>query len=144
MKNLKYLKEGCQSNQKLKAFTLTEIMVVLVIVGILTLIALPNLTGLFTQAYEIEAQTQLKTLHQFQSSHRQVNFKYADNFTDISFQPPKTIKENGEAKYSYEILKSSETTFIARATAVADFDGDGVFNVWEITEAGKPQRIIAD
>ena len=33
--------------RQLKAFTLTEIMVVLVIIGILTLIALPNMTGIF-------------------------------------------------------------------------------------------------
>lgn len=129
---------------QLKAFTLTEIMVVLVIVGILTLIALPNLTGLFTKAYEIEAQTQLKAIHTFQQSYRQVNFKYTNDFVAISFQPPKTIKEDGEAKYEYQIISSSESGFLARATAVADFDGDGTMNVWEIDQSGKPRRIIPD
>ena len=29
-------------------------------------------------------------------------------------------------------------------TAVVDFDGDGVFNVWEIDENGSPKQIVKD
>lgn len=133
-----------KNHKKLKAFTLTEIMVVLVIVGILTLIALPNLTGLFGQAYAVEAKTQLKFIHNLQKNHRQVHFKYTDNLATIGFDAPKTVNEDGEAKYAYEIANAGDNNFVARATAVADFDGDGTFNVWQIDQEGKLQQVTPD
>jgi type IV pilus assembly protein PilE len=119
-------------------------MVVLVIVGILTLIALPNLQSFFGRAYAVEAQTQLKHIYKLQSTHRQVHFKYTDDLAIIGFDSPKTINENGNAKYAYEIANAGDNNFIARATAVADFDGDGPFNVWEIDHEGNLQQVTPD
>ncbi|MEX2379157.1 MAG: prepilin-type N-terminal cleavage/methylation domain-containing protein, partial [Vicingaceae bacterium] len=44
---------------KIKAFTLTELLVVLIIVGILVLLALPKLMPLISKAKSTEAQLQL-------------------------------------------------------------------------------------
>lgn len=130
--------------KQLKAFTLTEIMVVLVIIGILTLIALPNMTSIFGQAYSVEAKTQLKHIATLQKSYQQVNFKYAPDFAAIGFEAPKTVLQEGAAKYAYEITNASPAGFIAKATAVADFDGDGTFNVWQVNQDGKIEQIVAD
>lgn len=62
----------------------------------------------------------------------------------IDFEAPRTVEENGNANYSYEILKADNNSFKARATAVTDFDGDGIFNVWEITEDGIPKQVVKD
>ena len=47
----------------LRAFSLPEMLVVLVIIGILVLIALPNLMPLISKAKAMEAQQQLAFVH---------------------------------------------------------------------------------
>jgi type IV pilus assembly protein PilE len=128
----------------LKAFTLTEVMVVLVIIGILMLIALPNFTALFEDAHSLEAQTQLEHLANRQNMHYNKHFKYVDDFGALGFEAPKTVQEGGTAKFAYDIVKSDAVEFLARATAVVDFDNDGIFSVWEIDKEGNPARIVPD
>jgi prepilin-type N-terminal cleavage/methylation domain len=50
------------------AYSLPELLVVLVIIGILVLIALPNLMPLISRAKSVEAQQQLVFLHSLQKS----------------------------------------------------------------------------
>lgn len=50
-------------NKPLRAFSLPEMLVVLVIIGILVLIALPNLMPLISKAKAMEAQQQLTFVH---------------------------------------------------------------------------------
>ena len=52
----------------LRAFSLPEMLVVLVIIGILVLIALPNLMPLISRAKSMEAQQQLEFEHTLQKS----------------------------------------------------------------------------
>ena len=67
------------------------------------------------------------------------------DFAAIGFDAPKTILQEGEAKYAYEITNASPAgNFIAKATAVADFDGDGTFDVWQVNQDGKVEQIVAD
>lgn len=131
-------------NKKLPAYNLQEILIVLAIIGILLLLALPNLMPLISKAKSIEAQTQLKYLYNAQTTHRYMYSKYAMELEAIDFEAPRTVEENGNANYSYEILKADNNSFKARATAVTDFDGDGIFNVWEITEDGIPKQVVKD
>ena len=53
--------------KQLHAFTLTELLVVLVIIGILMLIALPNLMPLIAKTHSIEAQQSLTTIQKLQN-----------------------------------------------------------------------------
>jgi len=53
----------------LKAFTLTEILVVLLIIGILVLLALPNLMPLITKAKSTEAKLQLQHVYTLEKSY---------------------------------------------------------------------------
>lgn len=129
---------------RLKAFTLTELMVVLVIIGILMLIALPIFDDLFGDTYSIEAQNQLKYLQSRQQTFYQKNFRYSADFNEIGFSAPKTLHESGDARYTYEVPQAGNTNFIARATAIADFDNDGNINVWEINEAGQLKEVVPD
>ena len=70
--------------------------------------------------------------------------KYSLDLEEIDFEAPKTVKEDGSSNYHYEILSAQASAFVARATAVTDFDGDGTFNVWEINENGVPKQLIKD
>nr|WP_242529646.1 prepilin-type N-terminal cleavage/methylation domain-containing protein [Psychroflexus sp. ALD_RP9] len=130
--------------KKLPAYNLQEILIVLAIIGILLLIALPNLMPLISKAKSVEAQTQLKYLYNAQTTHRYMYSKYAMELEALDFEAPRTVEENGNANYSYEILKVDNNSFKARATAVTDFDGDGVFNVWVIDENGIPKQEVKD
>ncbi|MGX7666037.1 type IV pilin protein [Flavobacterium pedocola] len=129
---------------KTPSFNLQEMLIVLAIIGILVLIALPNLMPLITKAKSVEAQTQLKAIYNAEKQHYFMYSKYSNDFKEIDFETPKTVKENGNANYSYEIIETSNNSFKARATAVTDFNGNGTFNVWEIDQNGVPKQTIND
>ncbi|MHA7057065.1 prepilin-type N-terminal cleavage/methylation domain-containing protein [Aquimarina sp. M1] len=129
---------------KIRAFNLQEMLLVLAIIGILLLIALPNFLPLIAQTKAQEAKIQLKTISNMQTQYRYLNSKYSLDFNEINYESPVTVKSGGTANYSYEIIEASISNFKARATAVIDFDGDGVFNVWEIDQSGSPKQITKD
>lgn len=129
---------------KVAAYNLQEILVVLVIIGILLLLALPNLMPLISKTKSTEAQLQLKHLYNSQTTYRYMYSKYSSNLDEIDFESPKTINENGNANYKYEIIDASNNSFKAKATAITDFDGDGILNIWEITENGTPVQVVKD
>ena len=133
-----------QWSNKLPSFNLQEMLIVLAIIGILLLIALPNLMPLITKAKSVEAQIQLKAIYNAEKQYYFMNSKYSPNFAEIDFEAPKTVKENGSANYSYEIIQSSATEFKVKATALTDFNGNGIFNVWEIDQNGLPKQITND
>jgi type IV pilus assembly protein PilE len=131
-------------NKKLAAFTLTELMMVLVIIGILILLALPNLQGLFGQAYSLEAKKQLKYIQTLQTAFYQQNFRYTDNLNELRFQAPALKNTGGDAVYMYEIVNASKENFLARATASEDFDQDGQINIWEVDRSGSLKETVLD
>jgi type IV pilus assembly protein PilE len=133
-----------QLSKKISSFNLQEMLIVLAIIGILLLIALPNLMPLITKAKSVEAQVQLKAIYNAEKQYYFMYSKYSSNFSEIDFEAPKTVKENGSANYSYEIVQSSNTEFKVKATALTDFNGNGVFNVWEIDQNGLPKQITND
>lgn len=130
--------------KKVSAINLQEMLVALAIIGILLLLALPNLMPLITKAKSVEAQVQLKALYNAQMTHRYMYNKYSNDFNELDFETPKTVKDNGTANYAYEIISADNATFKASATAITDFDGDGIFNVWEIDENGTPKQTLKD
>lgn len=129
---------------KLPAYNLQEILIVLVIIGILLLLALPNLMPLISKAKSIEAQTQLKHIYNSQTSYRYMYSKYSSDLQEIDFSAPKTVNEDGTSNYEYAILSATNNSFKVRATAITDFDGDGIFNIWEIDENGNPKQTVKD
>ena len=129
---------------KVPGYNLQEVLMVLVIIGILLLLALPNLMPLIAKTKSIEAQTQLKYIYNSQTTHKYMYSKYSHDLNEIDFEAPKTVKENGTSNYVYDIVASDNNSFNVRATAITDFDGDGIFNVWEINESGVPTQIVKD
>ncbi|WP_422079416.1 type IV pilin-like G/H family protein [Ulvibacterium sp.] len=130
--------------RKIPALNLQETLIVLAIIGILLLLALPNLMPLISKAKSVEAQTQLKAIYNAQTTHRYMYSKFTTDFNELDFEAPRTVKENGTANYQYTITSASDATFKARAEAITDFDGDGILNVWEIDENGNPKQIVKD
>lgn len=131
-------------NNKLKAFTLNELLVVLIIIGVLVLLALPNLLPLITKAKSTEAKLQLEHLHMMQETYFYEYSKYTSDLSALDFEQNILTSNGGDANYMIEIVSANEVQFLARATAVVDFDKDGVFNVWEINQAKQLVEVIKD
>jgi type IV pilus assembly protein PilE len=132
------------ASSKVKAFTLTEILVVLVIVGILVLLALPNLMPLISKAKSTEAKIQLEHVYTLEKSAFYEKSKYNADLEAIGFIQEKLVTDNGGANYRIEVIDATTTGFKAKATAVVDFDGDGVFNVWEMDQDKHLEEVIKD
>ena len=116
----------------IKAYSLTEILIVLCIIGILLLMVLPNQTAVIGQAKAIEAQAMLNQVYGLEKSYFYKHSKYTNNMDELGFIQEQTVDEGGQAVYRIEILEASTDSFSARATSVSDLDSDGVFNMWEI------------
>ena len=61
-------------------------LIVLAIIGILLLIALPNLMPLITKAKSVEAQTQLKAIYNAEKQHFFMYSKYSTDLSEIDFE----------------------------------------------------------
>ncbi|GAA4235727.1 prepilin-type N-terminal cleavage/methylation domain-containing protein [Postechiella marina] len=138
------MKTKKDSTLKIPSYNLQEVLIVLVIVGVLLLLALPNLMPLISKTKSVEAQTQLKFIYNSQTTYRYMYSKYAQDLSEVDFEAPKTVNQNGTSNYNYELLTANNSSFKARATAITDFDGDGTFNVWEIDENGVPKQTVKD
>ena len=128
----------------LPAYSMTEILIVLCIIGILLLMVLPNQTSVVGQAKSIEAQSMLNHLYGLQKNHFFRYSKYTTDFDELGFVPPETIDKGGQGVYKIIITEASANTFKATATSLSDFDGDGVFSTWQIDNEKKLKEIIKD
>lgn len=143
-------KEGGQammrrvSEKRIRAFSLPEMLVVLVIIGILVLIALPNLMPLISKAKSMEAQQQLAFVHTLQKSYFYTYSRYCDNLEELGFEQQPLVTDGGNANYRIEIVEAGDSGFKAQAVSVVDFDKDGQFNVWEIDQDKKLKEIVKD
>lgn len=130
--------------KKLIAMSLMEILVVLVIIGILGALGTKYLFPVISKAKSVEAQQQLEFVHTLEKTYFYEHSKYSSDINDIKYEPEKLTTEDGTANFRIEIIEAGTNNFKARATAVADFDGDGIFNVWEIDQDKKLKEVTPD
>jgi type IV pilus assembly protein PilE len=132
--------------KRLRAYTLTEILVVLIIIGILIMVAVPNLMPVITRAKTVEAKTQLGHVQILEQGYFYEHSKYSKDLNEIGFVQDKLVTDgnDGRANYRIEIVSATNTGFTARATAVVDFNGNGTFNVWEIDQDKNLKEITPD
>jgi len=131
-------------NLYVKAYSLTEILIVLCIIGILILMVLPNQTSVISQAKAIEAQAMLNQVYGLQKSHFYRYSKYSSSLEELGFEQEATVENGGQAVYEIEIVEASNNTFTAKATSVSDLDGDGAFNTWEINDKKMLKEVVKE
>jgi type IV pilus assembly protein PilE len=125
-------------------FSLPELLIVLVIIGILVMIAIPIYQNITTKAKTTEAKLMLGQVETLQKAYYMEYDRYSDDVDAIGFEQNKLISEGGKARYKIEVEKADEAAFTAVATSTVDFDNDGTYNVWEVDQEGIIKQRTAD
>ena len=123
-------------------FTLTELLVVLVIIGILVLLAVPKFTSVISKTKKTEAKLMLKQVYVLEESYRDEYDRYSVDLLQIGFEQEKLVTDGGEARYFIEITETTDSSFIATATSVVDINRNGVMDKWQINE--KKELILVE
>jgi prepilin-type N-terminal cleavage/methylation domain-containing protein len=121
-----------------KGFTLIELMIVVVIIGILAALAIPRFMRSTTKAKQSEAKQLLKQIYTMQHAYRQEFDSYCLNGVTASAAAPNTFAQIGvevqaSARYTY-VMVSAANTFTC--TATANLDDDAANDVWTVNDAG--------
>ncbi|MEL6610929.1 MAG: prepilin-type N-terminal cleavage/methylation domain-containing protein [Bacteroidota bacterium] len=127
-----------------EGFSLTELLIVVVIVGILALLALPRFMSVTSRAKATEAKLALKQVHTLQQAYRLEHDRFSGELVAIGYDANELVSEDGTARYAVRVEDASEAGYVAIAEAVVDFDGDGTFDVWEVDESGTIRQRTAD
>jgi type IV pilus assembly protein PilE len=126
-----------------KAFTLIELMIVVVIIGVLAAMAIPRFMRTTTKSKQTEAKLILKQIYTMERAYRQERDAYypGDGSTVVA-QPGAIIVPLGveiapAVYYSYSITGNG-TSFTATAgsKAATGLDDDPTLDVWTIDQTG--------
>lgn len=129
--------------QEEDGFSMTELMVVMVIIGILALLALPRFMNVTSQAKMAEAKMALRQVHTLQSAYFYEYARYAQSVEELGYEAAPTPEQGGTARYQIAVTGSGNT-YTATATAIEDFDADGTMNVWTVDQTGAVTQTTPD
>lgn len=121
-----------------------ELLLAMAIIGILASLSVPLYLPLISRAKSTEAKLQLRHVIMLEKNYFYINSKYTTDIKELGFEQPKLVTADGQANYKIDITDASVKNFTAKATAVSDFDGDGQYNVWQITADEKVKEVTPD
>jgi prepilin-type N-terminal cleavage/methylation domain-containing protein len=129
------------SRRNQKGFTLIELMIVVVIIGILAALAIPRFMASTTRSKQSEAKQILKQIYVMERAYRQEYDTYWGNGVSADAANPTNFARIGveimaSARYTYSLV-CAQNTFTATATvANPGLDDDVAPDTWTIDDAG--------
>ncbi|MDT7043543.1 type IV pilin protein [Candidatus Nitronereus thalassa] len=142
------------TNHPQRGFSLTELMIVVAIIGILAAIAIPNFMRYQARAKQSEAKSNLVAIHTGEIAYFAENNSYIDDFNAIGF-----AVTGSSQRYYYELGNTSSGTLPPGCTAstldnvstsgftavaIGNIDGDPTCDVWTIDEGKTLVNVIND
>ena len=91
-----------------------------------------------------EVTMSLSEVNELEMAYKEMFGHYTDNLYALVFIQDTLVTEGGEANYLISLLEATDSTFVATAVSVVDFDRDGQFNTWTVNEMGIITEIVKD
>ena len=114
------------TRKRFHGFSLMEVMIVVVIIGILAALAYPNLEKYLKRARQTEAKTNLSAIYTAQKIYFTLHQSYADDINKLDLS-----LAQGDP-YTFTIQEASTSTF--KAQAEGNIDDDEALDIWTIEQ----------
>lgn len=113
------------TRKRFNGFSLMEVMIVVVIIGILAALAYPNLEKYLKRARQTEAKTNLSAIYTAQKIYFTLHQSYAEDINELDLSLAQGL-------YTYTIQDASTSTF--KAQAEGNIDDDEALDIWTIEQ----------
>ncbi len=127
-----------------RGFTLIELMIVVVVIGILAALAIPRFLQATTKSKQLEAKQILLEIYKAQQTYKQTNGTYwisgglIANVAAPNAFFPLDVEIPSTARYSYSFTLETATMFTVQATVAAPgLDDDAAPDTWTINDQGQ-------